>query len=42
MLALDVRDYDVCGDPAAVERVMARVRERLEPELPQTELALAR
>ena len=42
VLALDVRDYDVCGDPAAVERVMARVRERLEPELPQTELALAR
>ena len=38
VLALDVRDYDVLGYPRAVERVMARVRERLEPELPQTEL----
>ena len=45
VLSLDVRDYDLVADPAAIEVVAARVRARLEPELPQTELfpgALAR
>jgi len=38
VLSLDVRDYDLVADPAAIEVVAARVRARLEPELPQTEL----
>lgn len=38
VLAIDVREYDLIADPGAVEAVMARVRRRLEPELPQTEL----
>lgn len=38
VLSLDVRDYDLFADPAAIEDVAARVRKRLEPELPQTEL----
>ena len=38
VLDLDVRDYDVVTDPVGVERIAARVRARLEPALPQTEL----
>ena len=38
VLSLDVRDYDLVADPSAIEVVAARVRARLEPELPQTEL----
>ena len=38
VLSLDVRDYDLVADPAAIEAIAARVRVRLEPELPQTEL----
>lgn len=38
VLALDVRDYDLVGDPAAIEAIAARVRARIEPALPQTEL----
>jgi deoxyadenosine/deoxycytidine kinase len=38
VLAIDVRDYDLFADPDAIEAVAARVRRRLEPELPQTEL----
>lgn len=38
MLSLDVRDYDLVADPYAIEYVASRVRERLEPSLPQTEL----
>ena len=38
VLAIDVRDYDLLADPRAIDAVAARVRRRLEPELPQTEL----
>jgi deoxyadenosine/deoxycytidine kinase len=38
VLSLDVRDYDLVSDPVAIEAIAARVRARLEPELPQTEL----
>ena len=38
VLRIDVRDYDLLADPRAIEDVAARVRARLEPELPQTEL----
>lgn len=38
VLKLDVRDYDLVEDPSAIEDVAARVRERLERRLPQTEL----
>ena len=38
VLAIDVREYDLFADPDAIEAVAARVRRRLEPELPQTEL----
>jgi deoxyadenosine/deoxycytidine kinase len=38
VLALDVREYDLLDDPSAIDRVAARVRQRLEPELPQAEL----
>lgn len=38
VLTLDVREYDLVADPGAVEMIAARVRERLGPELPQTEL----
>ena len=38
VLAIDVRDYDLVADPRAIDLVAARVRERLEPQLPQTEL----
>jgi hypothetical protein len=38
VLSLDVREYDLVADPEAIEAIAARVRARLEPELPQTEL----
>lgn len=38
VLSLDVRDYDLVADPSAIEIVAARVRQRLEPSLPQTDL----
>jgi hypothetical protein len=38
VLPLDVRDYDLLGDPWAIEEIAARVRQRLERQLPQTEL----
>ncbi|MBM4193901.1 MAG: deoxynucleoside kinase [Gemmatimonadetes bacterium] len=38
VLRLDVRDYDVVGDPTAAEGIVTRVRQELEGELPQTEL----
>jgi deoxyadenosine/deoxycytidine kinase len=38
VLALDIRHYDLVGDPGAAEDVAARVRSELEGELPQTEL----
>ena len=38
VLSLDVRDYDLVADPHAIEVVAGRVRQRLEPSLPQTEL----
>jgi deoxyadenosine/deoxycytidine kinase len=38
VLSLDVREYDLVTDPAAIEAIAARVRAWLEPELPQTEL----
>lgn len=38
VLSLDVREYDLIGDPAAVEEIEARVQVQLEGELPQTEL----
>ena len=38
ILALDVRDYDLVVNTAAVEEIADRVRVQLEGELPQTEL----
>jgi deoxyadenosine/deoxycytidine kinase len=38
VLRVDVRDYDLVDDPRAIDRVAARVRARLERELPQVEL----
>lgn len=39
VLFIDVRDYDLFKDPGgAAEGIAARVRQRLEKELPQTEL----
>ena len=39
MLRIDVREYDLYVDPSgAAEGIAARVRQRLEKELPQTEL----
>ena len=39
VLFIDVRDYDLFSDPGgAAEGIAARVRQRLEKELPQTEL----
>lgn len=35
---LDVSEYDLVSDPAAIDDIAARVRRRLEPDLPQTEL----
>jgi deoxyadenosine/deoxycytidine kinase len=38
VLSLDVRGYDLVADPLAIEEIAARVRQRIEPELPQTDL----
>jgi deoxyadenosine/deoxycytidine kinase len=38
VMRLDVREYDLQRDPYAIEWITARVRNRLDPELPQTEL----
>ena len=39
VLFIDVREYDLFSDPSgATEEISARVRQRLERELPQTEL----
>lgn len=38
VLSIDVREYDLMRDPGAIEEIAARVRHRLERELPQTEL----
>jgi deoxyadenosine/deoxycytidine kinase len=38
VLTIDVREYDLVADPAAIEDVAARVRQRVERQLPQTEL----
>src|SRR5256885_5495064 len=40
VLALDVREYDIIGDPSSIEAVAARVRESLEGEIPQLELSV--
>lgn len=38
VLTIDVRDYDLLADPAAIEDVAARVSHCVERQLPQTEL----
>jgi deoxyadenosine/deoxycytidine kinase len=38
VLELDIRDYDLLRDPAAIDDIAAAVRHRLEPDIPQTEL----
>ena len=38
VLRLDVREYDLVGDPHAADNIVARVRRQLEGELPQTDL----
>ena len=38
VLKLDIRDYDLLRDPAAIDDIAATVRRRLEPDIPQTEL----
>ncbi|HEX8851521.1 MAG TPA: deoxynucleoside kinase [Gemmatimonadaceae bacterium] len=38
VLSIDVREYDLLADPTAIEDVAARVRQRVERQLPQTEL----
>jgi deoxyadenosine/deoxycytidine kinase len=38
VLSLDVRDYDLVGDPRAIEPIAARVRAAIEPAVPQTDL----
>jgi deoxyadenosine/deoxycytidine kinase len=38
VLSIDVRDYDLVADGAAVDEIAGRVRQQLEGELPQTEL----
>jgi len=38
VLELNIADYDLLRDPAAIDEIAAAVRRRLEPELPQTEL----
>jgi len=41
VLALDVRDYDLVGDPSTIDPIAAKVRAVIEPVLPQTELELS-
>jgi deoxyadenosine/deoxycytidine kinase len=38
VMKLDVREYDLLADPAAIDSIAREVRRRLEPELPQGEL----
>ncbi len=38
VLRLDVSAYDLVADPRAIDGIAALVRQRLEPQLPQTEL----
>lgn len=38
VLAIDVREYDLIGEPETIDDVAARVRERLDGELPQIDL----
>ena len=38
VLSLDVRDYDLVADPLAIDAIAAKVRARVEPALPQTDL----
>lgn len=38
VLSLDIREYDLVADPGAIEDVAACVRQRLERQLPQTEI----
>ena len=38
VLDLDISEYDLLRDPAAIHDIAAAVRRRLEPEIPQTEL----
>ena len=40
VLKLDVRDYDLLADPRGIDAIAKQVRRRLEPELPQIELAI--
>jgi deoxyadenosine/deoxycytidine kinase len=41
VLSLDVREYDLVADPRAIDAIAQRVRQQLEPVLPQTEMFLA-
>ena len=41
VLSLDVREYDLVADPTAVDAIAHRVRQQLEPVLPQTDMFLA-
>jgi deoxyadenosine/deoxycytidine kinase len=38
ILSLDVRDYDLVADPLAIDAIAARVRQRIDPVIPQTDL----
>jgi deoxyadenosine/deoxycytidine kinase len=38
VLRLDISDYDLLRDPGAIDDIARAVRQRLEPEIPQTEL----
>jgi deoxyadenosine/deoxycytidine kinase len=38
VLAVDIREYDLVASPAAIEAIAALVRQRVERQLPQTEL----
>ena len=40
VLSIDVRDYDIIGEPATIDDVALRVRESLEGEIPQFELSV--
>ena len=37
VLGIDVREYDLVADPAALDTIVDRVRRRLEPAIPQRE-----
>jgi deoxyadenosine/deoxycytidine kinase len=40
VLSVDVRDYDIIGDPRSIDELALRVRESLEGEIPQLELSV--